>query len=118
MTRFDWDRETREARLRRHGGVPVWADPANLSPDDLRRVNLLTLPMHELAAEYARLSRTQREQLESEFRHRFRKLASAARESAKTPDPAVAAVVAARIEAVDSALRARESTTEPSRGVW
>ena len=118
MTRLDWDREAREARLRRHGGVPAWADPAALSPNDARTADRLMLPLQELVAEFALLSETQRQQRATEFRHRFRSLSAEARERARAPDPALAAVVGARIDVVDSALRADKAKPKKPGGLW
>ena len=74
MAKFDWDRETREARKRKQGSVPVWADSSFLSDEDERQVTLILDPMLALVNEYERMSRTQQRQRASEFRHRLSKL--------------------------------------------
>jgi hypothetical protein len=71
MPGLDWDRETREARKRRHGSVPVWADPSVLSTSDEREVQRLLGSMNELLGEYLALSQTQRDQRRSEFTYRL-----------------------------------------------
>jgi hypothetical protein len=71
MAKFDWDRETREARKRAHGSVPVWADPFAVSAHDERQVRQLLEPMVSVLDEYDALSRTQREQREGEFKFRL-----------------------------------------------
>jgi hypothetical protein len=71
MAKFDWDRETREARKRAHGSLPLWADPGALSFDDDRHVRAVLEPMVSLIDEYAELSSTQRRQREGEFKFRI-----------------------------------------------
>lgn len=75
---LDWDREGREARKRRHGSIPLWADPAALSSDDEREVQRLLVPMNDLLSEFHGMSRTQRQQRASEFNYRLLKLQSEA----------------------------------------
>jgi hypothetical protein len=74
MARFDWDAENRKVRTRKHGSIPVWADPAFLSFEDGRRVSQLLGPLRALLNEYELMSRTQRGQRASEFAHRLRQL--------------------------------------------
>ena len=74
MTRFDWDRELREARKRKHGAIPVWADPSALSADDEHAVATLLAPLVEVFADFRNMSQTQQGQRRSEFTFRLRKL--------------------------------------------
>jgi hypothetical protein len=90
---LDWDRESREARKRRHGSIPAWADPSALSLSDERRIQSLLRPMTDLLSEYELLSRTQRDQRCSEFTYRLSKL-----ESAATSDSASFENISARDE--------------------
>ena len=76
MPRLDWDRETREARKRKHGSIPLWSDPSALSSDDERAVQRSLGAMNELVSEFRSMSRTQRDQRASEFNHRFSRLQS------------------------------------------
>src|SRR5438128_320627 len=71
MTRPDWDRETREARKRKRGSIPVWADPATLSLEDERSVLRLIEPMVELTHAFLALSSTHRGQRASEFEYKL-----------------------------------------------
>jgi hypothetical protein len=82
MARFDWDRELREARKRKHGAIPVGADPSALSADDEREVNALLEPLGTVFAAFRGMSRTQREQRRTEFDFRLRKLCNEAVEKA------------------------------------
>jgi hypothetical protein len=66
LAKFDWDRETREARKRAHGSIPVWADPSALSFDDERELRRRLTPLTDLVEEFASLSTTHRRQRGSE----------------------------------------------------
>lgn len=74
MARFDWDRELREARKRKHGAIPAWADPSALSAGDERQVSALLGPLGTAFAEFRDMSRTQQGQRRSEFDFRLREL--------------------------------------------
>lgn len=99
MARLDWDRELREARKRKHGAIPVWADPSALSVDDGREVEVLLEPLADLLANFRSMSRTQQGQRRSEFAFRLRKLRDQAVEkSAGIPNMAARETVAGRAE--------------------
>jgi hypothetical protein len=107
MARLDWDRELREARKRKHGAIPIWADPSALSVDDEREVDLLLDPLVELLANFRNMSRTQQGQRRSEFTFRLRKLRDQAVEKAGgIPNLAVRDAVAGRAELLIEKLRA------------
>jgi hypothetical protein len=72
----------REARKRKHGAIPAWADPSALSVDDEREVNALPDPLVTLFANFRAMSRTQQGQRRSEFHFRLRKLRNQAVEKA------------------------------------
>src|SRR5687767_9845568 len=74
MARLDWDRETREARKRKHGVTPAWADPTALSYEDEQFVRQLLQPMVDLLDEFSGLSRTQQRYSGSEIEHRLSQL--------------------------------------------
>lgn len=106
MARLDWDREVREARKRKHGAIPVWADPSALSVDDRREVDVLLEPLVNLVANFRSMSRTQQDQRRSEFAFRLRKLREQAIEKAAgMPNIAARETVAGRGEVLLENLR-------------
>jgi hypothetical protein len=52
MAKFDWDREAREARKRKHGSIPAWADPGFLEPNVRRKLLDLTERQQSLVAAF------------------------------------------------------------------
>jgi hypothetical protein len=54
MAKLDWDRERREARKRKHGSTPVWADPAFVDPSVRRKFDELTERQREIVARFDR----------------------------------------------------------------
>jgi hypothetical protein len=78
MSRLDWDREGRLARMRRHGSLPLWVDEDTSSFADETTVASLLEPLARLAREFEALSRTQQSQRSGEFKYRVRELRRAA----------------------------------------
>jgi hypothetical protein len=106
MARLDWDRELREARKRKHGAIPVWADPSALSIDDEREVNAILDTIVNLFGEFRSTSRTQQGQRRSEFLFRLRRLRDQAVEKAVAiPNLAARDVVAVRAQVSIENLR-------------
>ena len=106
MARLDWDREVREARKRRHGAIPAWADPSELSVDDQRVVDVLMDPLVELLADFRSMSRTQQGQRRSEFAFRLRNLRNqAVVKAGGIPNIAAREAVARRAELLLENLR-------------
>jgi hypothetical protein len=106
MARLNWDRELREARKRKHGTIPVWADPSALSLDDERQVDALLDPLVNLLADFRAMSRTQQGQRRSEFEFRLRKLRDQALgEAAGIPNLAARQAVRGRAELLIQNLR-------------
>jgi len=54
MAKLDWDREGREARKRKHGSTPEWADPAFVDPSVRRKFDELTERQREIVAWFDR----------------------------------------------------------------
>jgi hypothetical protein len=80
MAKFNWDRETREARKRQRGFVPVWADDGTpgleaddvgLGLDDHRDVEMALASMREVLRQFRAMSVTHRRQRASEFEYRL-----------------------------------------------
>jgi hypothetical protein len=109
VARLNWDRESREARKRKHGAVPVWADPAAISHVDSLRIHELLRPLVETVDEFEGLSRTQQRQRGSEFGYRLRRQAKEAREGCSFDDAAVRAVLMTRLDHLVERLRRLES---------
>lgn len=106
MARLDWDRELREARKRKHGVIPVWADPSSLSVDDGREVDIILEPLVNLLANFRSMSRTQQGQRRSEFAFRLRKARDQAVEKAASmPNMAAREAVAGRAELLMEKIR-------------
>ena len=62
MTRFDWDRESREARKRKHGSIPALADPLSHTFADEHELERQLRPMQEAVRSFSMLSTTSRRQ--------------------------------------------------------
>jgi hypothetical protein len=111
MTRLDWDRETREARKRKHGAVPLWADSGPISFEDDQHIRTLLKPLTETVEEFADLSATQRRQRGSEFSYRLRRQAKQAAASSELADTDAREVLAARAGRLIERLQQLESST-------
>jgi hypothetical protein len=110
MARFDWDRETREARKRKHGSIPLWADPGAISLDDERELHTLLQPLVNVVNEFAELSLTQRRQRGSEFSYQLKRQADEICAKSAFANLTTQAVLVAKVEHLIGRLRQVEST--------
>ena len=109
MAKLDWDRESREARKRKHGALPVWADPGVISFDDDLKIRELLQPLVDIVDEFAGMSRTQQRQRGSEFSHRLRRQADQVRATGVFDDALSREVLAGRVDHLVDRLRKLES---------
>jgi hypothetical protein len=110
MTRLDWDRETREARKRRRGAIPHWADEPTLSVADNCALRRHLEPIASVLDEFARLSGTSRRQRLSEFEYRIRREAECAEAKLiDAPNPELLFEYRRRVAAARERLRDRRA---------